>query len=186
MLTLPGLLFARRGQLIAPSERAPIVTMYGLADPAAADQPRPPEFTLMPSELDGKVTFHRRILQRVSSPAGAAEPSGTCFLQLKRPVADGAQPMPEAAAFLGGWDGVLSASCWRSVVNTPHTDRQEVVHLRDTELILAELDVDDGRVLDLLAQAARQLPAWDASGYRQTFPPRVPAAHRPSSSTSPS
>ncbi len=169
LLTLPGFLTARRGQLIAPGGQAPIVTMYGLAEPAAADQPRPPEFTLMPSELDGNVTFNRRILQRISLPPGSAEPIGSSFLQLQRPISDATPPVQEALSRVREWGDLLSVSCWRSVDNAPHTDRPEVVHLRDTELILAELDADDGHAEALLARATDELPGWAAGAYRQAF-----------------
>lgn len=172
LLTLPGFLWARRGQLIAPDGSAPITAMYGIASAAAADQPRPPEFTLMPGELDGKVTFHRRIVQRTSAITGANEPVGRAFLQLLRPVSDQDPQWQEATECVRQWPGVLSASSWRSAVTTPHTGRQEIVHLRDNELILAELSADDRRVLELLGRAAGELPGWDASAYRQAFPAR--------------
>ncbi len=174
LLTLPGFLWARRGHLIAPEGSAPIIAMYGIGAPAAADQPRPPHFTLMPSELDGKVTFHRRILQRTSGLGGATEPVGSAFLQLLRPSSDREETVPETTARLRQWPGVLAVSSWRSAVttaeSTPHTSREEVVHLRETELILAELNVDDRQVWQMLARAGDELPGWDATAYRQAYP----------------
>ncbi|HEX4428910.1 MAG TPA: hypothetical protein VHZ96_06555 [Frankiaceae bacterium] len=172
LLTLPGFLWARRGQLIAPDGHAPIAAMYGITSPSAADQPRPPEFTLMPSELDSKVTFHRRIMQRTSELPGATEPIGTAFLQLLRPVSERGRQLDVAIEQMRGWSGALSVSGWRSVVNAPDTSRQEVIHLRETELILAELTGDDREVLTLLARAADELPGWEISAYRQAFPAR--------------
>ncbi len=175
LLSLPGFLWARRGHLIAPEAASPIVTMYGLADPVAADQPRPPSFTLLPAELIGQVTFHRRILQRVSDLPAATEPAGTAFLQLLRPASAGGDSL-EVAAQLREWSGVLSVSCWQTVANAPHTDRTEVVHLRDTELIHAELATGEALEMTLLSRAITDLPGWDASAYRYT----------PSNTTSPS
>ncbi len=168
LLSLPGFLWARRGHLIAPAGASPIVTMYGLADPAAADQPRPPEFTPLPAELDGNVTFHRRILQRTSAHTSGSEPVGAAFIQLRRPAAndDGRAAVEQ----LRRWTGVLCVSSWRTVANAPHTDRAEVVHLRDSELIHAEIHADTADVRELLAAAAAQLPGWDAGGYRRAFP----------------
>jgi hypothetical protein len=168
LLSLPGFLWARRGRLIAPDGASPIVTMYGLADAAAADQPRPPDFTLLPAELDGNVTFHRRILQRTSPHPSGAESVGPSFIQLMRHAADG--DGREAVERIRRWSDVLTVSSWRTVANTPHTDRAEVVHLRDTELIHAEIDADDAGVQRLLAAVATELPGWDAGGYRQAFP----------------
>ena len=170
LLTLPGFLWARRGHLIAPDDHPPIAAMYGIATPATADQPRPPTFTLMPEELDGKVTFQRRILQRISSPPGATEPVGTAFLELLRSASDGDSPGLDAAGCVRQWPGVLAVSCWRSAVTTPDTSRQEVVHVRETELLLAELNADDRRVWELLARADHELPGWDVSAYRQAYP----------------
>jgi hypothetical protein len=166
LLSLPGFLWARRGELIAPDGHAPMVTMYGLADAAAADQPRPPEFTLLPAELDGNVTFNRRILRRTS---GVSEPTTSRFVQLLHPVSDGATGLAEAADRVREWPGVRAVSSWRSVANAPHTSREEVVHLTGTELIHAEIDGDDAEVRGLLT-AASELRGWDASGYRQTYP----------------
>jgi hypothetical protein len=172
LLTLPGFLSARRGHLLAGDGGAPIAVMYGLTSPAAADQLRPPEFTPMPRELDGKVTFNRRILQRTSSRTGITERVGTAFLQLLGPVGD--RDRHPSAEQVRHWRGVLSVSCWRSVAagTTSATNRSEVVHLRDADLILAELAADDHQVLELLAQAGVALPGWDASAYRQVFPGR--------------
>jgi hypothetical protein len=171
LLSLPGFLWARRGHLIAPGATSPIVTMYGLADAAAADQPRPPEFTLLPAELDGHVTFHRRIMRRVS---GASEPAASRFVQLLRPLADdNATDLAEAADWVRDWPGVHTVSCWRSVVNTPHTSRAEVVHLTGAELIHAELDADDAAVRALMTLCSDQLPGWKPTGYRQTYPRRA-------------
>jgi hypothetical protein len=172
LLTLPGFLWSRRGQLIAPAGHAPITAMYGMTSPAAADQPRPPEFTLMPSELDGRVTFTRRIMKRTSSLTGPSEAVGTAFLQLLRPVSDTGHEAPHATERVRQWPGVLSVSCWRSADTSPDTSRQEVIHVRETELILAEVNADDRQVLELLAEAAHELPRWDASAYRQAFPAR--------------
>ncbi|HEX4018057.1 MAG TPA: hypothetical protein VHX15_15085 [Frankiaceae bacterium] len=166
LLSLPGFQYARRGELIAPDDVAPFVTMYGVASPAAADQPRPPEFRLMPGELDGRATFHRRIMRRISPVSGATEPAGSAFLQLHRPLPGG--PSSDAATKVKQWPAVISVSCWESVANDPHTQRPEVVHLGATELILAEL-VDEREALTLLANCAEQLPGWEASTYRQAF-----------------
>lgn len=181
LLSLPGFLWARRGHLLAPEGASPIVTMYGLSDPAAADQPRPSSFTLLPAELDGNVTFRRRILQRISSDSGTIEPFGGSFLQLLRPASP-ADDFPAVADEVRAWPGVLSASCWRSVVNAPHTDRSEVVHLRDTELIHAELEAADVPTLQVLSRAGDELAGWEPSAYRQAFPWR----QRPRRTTSPS
>jgi hypothetical protein len=170
LLSLPGFLGARRGDLIAPDGQAPMVTMYGLTDPEAADQPRPADFTLLPSELDGKVAFQRRILRRIS---GASEPAASRFVQLLRPMSDGATGPAEAADRIREWPGVRAVSCWRSVANAPHTNREEVVHLTGTELIHAEVDGEDAAVGRLLALCTDQLPGWDVSGYRQTYPARA-------------
>jgi hypothetical protein len=169
LLTLPGFLWARRGHLIAPDGHAPVAAMYGIASPAAADQPRPAEFTVMPGELDGRVSFQRRILERTSSAVDATEPVGTAFLQLLRPASN-EDHVSVAVERVRRWPGVLSVSSWRSAVTTPDTSRQEVVHLRETELILAELSAEDRHVLELLAQCASELPGWDASAHRQAFP----------------
>lgn len=126
----------------------------------------------MPSELDGRVTFQRRILQRTSSLSSDTEPVGTAFLQLLRPASDADCRPREAVDRVGRWPGVLSVSCWRSAVTTPDTSRREVVHLRDAELLLAELNVDDRGTSQLLAHAADQLPGWEASAYRQAYPAR--------------
>ena len=168
LLSLPGFLWARRGHLIAPDGAAPIVTMYGLADPAAADQPRPPEFTLLPAELDGNVTFHRRILQRTSAHSGGVAAVGPAFLQLLRPAA-------QRRWSRGGGAGTAVERRARRVVlahvaNAPHTDREEVVHLRDTELIHAEIDADEPRYSGCWPRVGSELPGWDAGGYRQSFP----------------
>jgi hypothetical protein len=175
LLSLPGFLSARRGELIGPQGHAPLVTMYGLADPAAADQPRPSSFTLLPAELEGNITFNRRILQRLSELPGDAEPAGTAFLQLLRPASDG-DDSRAAAAQIRSWPGVLSTSCWENVANAPHTDRTEVVHLQDSDLIHVELDANDAAALELLARSSRELPRWEASAYR----------YAPSKTTSPS
>jgi hypothetical protein len=173
LLTLPGFLSARHGHLIAPEGRAPVVTMYGIASAPTADQPRPPEFTHMPRKLDGKVTSNRRILQRTSSLTGPTEPVGTAFLQLLRPVSSADRhELHEAAEQVRQWRDVLSVPSWRSIVTTPDTSRQEVIHLRDTELMLAELAAENRQVLELPAHAADELPGWNASAYRRAFPAR--------------
>jgi hypothetical protein len=175
LLSLPGFLWARRGHLIAPDGASPIVTMYGLADPAAADQPRPASFTLLPPELDGRVTFRRRILQAIPSDSSLTGPVGESFVQLIRPASVG-DDFPAVAAAIRRWPGVLSVSCWRSVVNAPHTARSEVVHLRDAELIHAELVSGDMPVSQALSRVGAELAGWEAGAYR----------YAPSSTTSPS
>ena len=176
LLSLPGFLWARRGHLLAPEGAAPIVTMYRLSDPAAADQPRPSSFTPLPPELTGNVTFRRRIMSRISGDSTAFESAGESFLQLLRPVGPGGDGALNVATQVRRWPGVLSVSCWETVANAPHTDRSEVVHLRDAELIHAELAADDVDSARLIDHASKQLPGWDAAAYR----------HRASRTTSPS
>ncbi len=167
LLTLDGFLSARRAALAAPRAAGRILTMYQLSEPAAADQPRGPDFVQMPAALDGNVVFNRRILRRVSAAAGQ-EPVGEWVVQLLREGV-GTDPPREMAERVGRWPEALGVSVWRSATGGAPNERSEIRHLADTDMVLAEctalLDPQD-----VLARAAADAPGWTAAVYQQVFP----------------
>jgi hypothetical protein len=170
LLTLPGFLSARRCRLVAPAGPGRILTLYRLSDAAAADQPRGNDFTLMPTELDGRVTFVRRVLQRAAPAASDSEPVGDAILQLLAPARPDPADLHRVTANVCGWPGVLSATPWRTGHDHAVHDRSEVVQLGDTDLVLAEVASAISDRARLLARAKRELPGWDAGYYEQAFP----------------
>jgi hypothetical protein len=170
LLTLPGFLSARRGRLDAPHGPGRILTLYRLADPAAADQPRGEDFTLMPDALNGRVSFVRRVLRRATPAAANAEPVGEAILQLLRVPSDpDPASLQRVADELCSWPGVLSVSSWRTGRDHTEHDRSEVVQLGDTDLVLAELR-GQAPASELLARAKASLPGWSAHCYGQAYP----------------
>jgi hypothetical protein len=165
MLTLDGILSARRAQRIGDGAIGRLLATYRLADADAADQPRPEHFALLPTPLEGRVTFNRRILRRADAP-GATEPVGREVLQLLREPSDPAS-LPAAADRVRAWPGVLAASAWTTGEAVDFHRRTEVVQLGDSDLVLAELTSGGA---DLVERARRELSGWSASAYAQEFP----------------